>query len=189
MDPKSLDNGKLEALLKKNVFPIVGDIDGKILNLVQDAFSKLYIQENPPDILVLLSSPGGSVKRGLFVYDLLRLYPGKKTAIVVGEASSMGAIILQACDKRYATENAWILIHNLTNTEIKLDQLRDKAKLEELLADNEKLQAKQYAIIAKRTGKSMEEIREVFAKDKSMDVSEAVAFGLLDGIWDQPLPK
>ncbi|MFA6340985.1 MAG: ATP-dependent Clp protease proteolytic subunit [Candidatus Paceibacterota bacterium] len=179
---------KVESnLLKKGVILVCGKIEQKMSDYMEESFATLYLK-NSPDITVLISSVGGNVGDGLFIYDLLSLYPGRKTAIVVGEAYSMAAIILQACDKRFAMRHAKILTHN-TTSEIKLDVLRDKRKLRDTIADIEKRQMQQYIVVSKRSGKSIKEVRAAFAKDKPIPVDEAIKFGLLDGIWDKPLPK
>ena len=176
-----------EGFLKKNIITIIGDICASKLNYIENAIAQLYLK-GCPDIYVLISSPGGNVQDGLIIYDLLSLYPGKKTAIVYDRANSTASVILQACDERFATLHSKVLIHNL-RCHIKLDVLRDEKKLKDEIQEAEKLQFRITEIYVKKTKKSVEEVCEQLAKDKRMTVEEAIAFGLLDGIWDKPLPK
>ena len=174
-------------LLSKNIIRIPDEINGKVVVYIEEALNELYTRDSP-GITVLISSGGGSVVSGLNIYDLLRLYPGKKTGLVVCAAFSMAAVILQACDERFATTHARILVHNI-KSEIKLDDMRDEEKFKDFITRMEDQQLMKYLIVSKRSGKSLEEVREKFAEDKPIYSEKALAFGLIDGIWDKPLPK
>ncbi len=175
------------SFLKKKTIVVIGEINEKKVLYIQNSLAELYLSGSP-DILVIISSKGGSVDCGLSIYDLLTLYPGKKTAVVTGEASSMASVILQACDKRFGTANASILVHNIRRR-LTLDDLRDKRRLGEIIEDMEKVQNKIYDIVTKKSGKNLEQIKEKYEKDEPMTVEEAISFGFLDGVWDKPLPK
>ena len=174
------------ALLNKNIITIAGDVCDDMMRDAGEKLVELY-HKGSPDIYVLISSFGGSVECGLDIVDLFNLYKGKKTAIVCHQAYSIAAVILQACDKRLATPYSRILIHNLSKR-LSLDTLRDEKKLREAILEAEKLQTQVYNLVAKRIEKHPDVIREEYDKNKSMSVQEALAFGLLDGIWDKPLP-
>ncbi len=176
-----------KSFLKKKIVAIIGEVNEKKLSYVQNSLTKFYLAGSP-DITVIISSKGGSVDCGFAIYDLLTLYPGKKTAIVCNEASSMATVILQACDERYGTVNASILVHNIRRR-LSLDDLRDKEKLTKLIENMEKIQNKIYDIVIKRTGKSLSKVKSEYAKDQPMTIDEAISFGFLDGVWNKPLPK
>jgi ATP-dependent Clp protease protease subunit len=174
-------------LMDRNVLTVDGEVNGKMLSYFRNSFAELY-GRNTPDITIIFSSNGGEVVTGLDIYDLIATYPGKKTGIVTGLAASMAAVILQACDERYATHHARVLIHHINTRSVGLDILRDNIKIAELLKDLESSQAYLYEILCKRTNKTRKVIRKECAKNKGMMAAEALAFGLLDGEWNKPLP-
>ncbi len=173
------------TLIKNRIIGIDGEINGSVVKYIKECFSKLVIAGSP-DIAVIISSNGGSVKAGLDVYDLLRLYPGKKIGLVVGNARSMASIILQACDTRYATLHADIMIHHIRK-EISLKTLTDENELKKLIKNLESDQAEIFAILSKRTGKSVAEVEKLSIEEKDMSVANAKAFGLIDDIWIKPI--
>ena len=175
-----------EGFLNKNIITFMGEICADTVRDVKEGLAKLYFKGSP-EIIILITSQGGSVNCGLDIIDLLTLYKGKKTAIVCGRAYSTAAVILQACDVRYATVHSLILFHNLRRR-MSLDVLRDEKKLREEIVEMEKLQGRFYSIVVKKTGKTLEKIYAEFAKDKNMDAEDALVNGYLDGIWDKPLP-
>jgi len=174
-------------LLAKNTIVIQGKINGDTVFYVRDCCADL-ICRGSPEVLIMIFSGGGSVGAGLDVYDILKLYPGEKTAIVFGYARSMAAVILQACEKRYATRHAAIMIHHISSSDISLDTLRDKDRLVKFIASMEFEQEYLYKIFSEKTGKEVSVIREECAKDRDMPAEEALAFGLIDEIFTKPLP-
>lgn len=181
-------NDVQKGYLEKNILLLKGEVMGEMVKYVEEAIGTLYLKGSP-DIIIMIWSGGGSVDAGLDIVDILSLYPGKKTAIVLGYARSMAAIILQVCDERKATTHSTILIHHINTRRVGLDVLRDQMKSESLLKDLEKDQEKLYKILTLKTEKSVQEIREECEKEKDMTVDEAIAFGLLDGVYQGPLPK
>ncbi|MBP9669428.1 MAG: ATP-dependent Clp protease proteolytic subunit [Candidatus Pacebacteria bacterium] len=157
------------------------DITRKVFEQVAGCMLHLIGKKSPP-IKIIINSPGGEVDSGLDIYDLLRLYEGEKTGIVIDRAASMGAVILQACNVRACARHASILIHHVSRSNITLDQLRNPRKLKEVRDSMEKSQAKLYAILTDRTGQSVSRIRTVCALDKHMSAREALKFGLIDKI-------
>ena len=182
-------NGKYQlndaqmALLRGDepIIDIVGDVESPMFAYVRSAVMFLR-SRNAPDVQVFITSPGGNVDVGLDVYDLLRLYPGKKTATVYDKAASMGAMILQACDVRRSAKHSHILIHHISRGFISLDVLRSKKKSAEWREDMEKSQKRLYDILSERTGKTVSQIRAACAKDEFMTAQEALEFGLIDEI-------
>ncbi|MFA5652167.1 MAG: ATP-dependent Clp protease proteolytic subunit [Candidatus Paceibacterota bacterium] len=184
-----MENEKVsEKFLEKNILLIDGDINGAKFLYVKNAFANLYARGSP-DITIVISSNGGDVLPGLDVFDILKLYPGKKTGLVLSGARSMAAVILQACDVRKACDHADIMIHHISRKEVTLDILRDSKRTDQMREEMEKSQAKLYDILANKTKKSIEDIRKECEKEKFMNPKEAIAFGLLDEIWEGPLPK
>ena len=176
-----------KGYLEKNILLIEGEVDEEMIKYVEKAISTLYLKGSP-EITILITSNGGSVGNSLVIVDILSLYPGKKTAIVLRFARSMAAIILQVCDERKAMTHSKIRIHYV-GRRIGLDIIRDRNKLENVVNDLEKDQEKLDKILVQTTKKSALEIHKECEKDKDMTVDEAIAFGLLDGIHQGPLPK
>ena len=166
-------------------------IEGEITNDKVKEFGKEIAKlkdEGCPDIIVLISSKGGEVESGFDIYDLLRLYPGKKTGIVWRYAKSMASFILQACDERYVTPHSRILIHHISRTHVSLDILRNPKRIKEVVTDLERLQSMMYKVYASRTGKTVGQIRQACTKEEDLYPVQAKEFGLIDGVWTKSLP-
>ena len=139
-------------------------------------------KENPEEeIRFYINSPGGSVSDGLAVYDVIRNIQAPVTTVVIGTAASMGAILFLAGDKREMYSNSKAMLHdpsfgggNLAGK--KPHQI--KAHLDDLLEVQEKL----CEIISERTGKSIDEIKELTKEDTYFNAEEAVNFGLATSI-------
>jgi ATP-dependent Clp protease, protease subunit len=143
---------------------------------------KFLTARDSPDVKIIIDSNGGETVPGLDIYDAIRLYKGKKNGVVLSRAFSMGAIILQACDKRSCARHAGVLIHHISKKNINLDELQDEQKREKIINDMLKNQKRLYDILVARTGKEESVIKEVCAKDKEMSSEEALGFGLVDEI-------
>jgi ATP-dependent Clp protease protease subunit len=169
-------------LLQRNMIEITDErIEGETFYYVREALLQLTAKGSP-DIEVFISCRGGLVAPGLDTYDMLRYYRGKKIGIVVGYAMSMAAVLLQACDIRKAYRHSGILIHHIAQGSVSLDTLRNKKKTAALRESMEEDQQRQYEILSKRSGKTIEEIRNTCEKDVAMSVEEAKNFGLIDEI-------
>jgi len=183
------ENAELKKCLdSKNIMVIAGEVNGEMVSHVMKTIS-LFFTKGSPDITILIDSPGGDVYAGLDIYDFLKLYPGKKTAIVFRRAASMAAVILQACEERYVTAHAAITIHHISQKNVSLDLMRNHKEVREIRLDMEKKQAMLYSILVSRTGKSTKQVRDECKKDRMLFPEEAIKFGLIDGIWNKPLPK
>ena len=154
--------------------------------MIEKVFAKALKNEGPDDITLMISTAGGNY--GVDIYDLLNLYPGKINGLVVGRAQSAGAIILQACDVRYATPNSLILIHHGCTNEVRYDSFADEDSLETFVSYSKRSLQKRYDIFMTRTGRTRDEIRKKCLEDQNMFPEEAIQFGLLDKIWRAPLP-
>lgn len=160
---------------------IFDEVDEKMFLYVREAI--MYLRARScPDIHIVISSPGGHTDSGLDIYDLLRLYPGKKTAVIHDKAASMGAIILQACNVRQCAAHSSILIHHISRRNVTLDTLRNKKLLEKMIEKMEENQHLQYKILSIRSGRTIAEIKRECAKNQFMSATQALAFGLIDEI-------
>ena len=138
-------------------------------------------------IFFLISSSGGNGRTALEIVDAIRLLPGEKSVIVCGRAHSAAAVILQAFDKRYATPNSTFVIHH-GKTSVSVADLLDSDKTATLCKET-KLDENRYTkLFSGRTKMSEEEVWRLTKEDRTMFVDEAIALGIIDGVWDKPLP-
>jgi len=170
-----------ETLLERNLVVLKGNVNEEMAGYVRDCLLQLAARDNPP-ITVHITSGGGSVSVGLIIHDLLRLYPGKKTGVVIGRAESMAAIILQVCDLRQCTRNSFVLVHNMRTNNVEMDDLVDERKLKELKHEVITDQNKLYCILEGRTKKTRQVIAAACKEDCEMSAEEALDFGLIDEI-------
>lgn len=168
-------------LLKRRIVDIQGDVSNDMAVYVREALTRLTA-DGSPEIEVRITSSGGNVSTGLDIYDLFRLYTGKKTGLVLGYARSMAAVILQGCEVRKCARHANVLIHHVSRSEISLDVLHDPDKLKETTQELEKSQQFLYAVLVARTKRSLEEIIEACKKSSDFTAEEALTFGLIDEI-------
>lgn len=169
------------ALLNRNIIRIKGIVDAE---MVDDALVYLDLFEcnGSPPIEIRFQTRGGSLLDGMHLYDAFRIYKGKTTGVIYTNALSMGAILLQACDVRVALPNSFVLIHNAIFSGLSIDVLQNPRRLKKEYADTLVIQERIYADIARRTGKSIEEIRKICLKDEKMSAQKALEIGLIDRI-------
>ena len=169
-------------LLKDRVVFIVGGIEDMVANLV--VAQLLYLESEHPDkdIHLYINSPGGSVTAGLSIYDTMQFIKPDVSTICVGQAASMGSLLLAggAKGKRHCLPHSRIMIHQPSGgfqgqaADIDI-QAREVLKLRERLN----------AILAKHTGKSLETIERDSDRDNFMDGETAVSYGLIDTVLDK----
>lgn len=166
-------------LLRDRIIFVGTPIDDAVANLV--IAQMLFLQSDDPDkdIQLYINSPGGSVTAGLAIYDTMQFLRCDVTTYCVGQASSMGAVLLAAGTggKRYALPNARVMIHQpwggaqgqATDVAIQAEQiLKSKKLLNELLA--------------KHTGQPFEKVEADSDRDFWMTAEEARDYGLVDQV-------
>ena len=166
-------------LLKDRIIMLGTEIDDEVANVVVAQMLFLESEDPDKDINVYVNSPGGSVTAGLAIYDTMQYVKPAVSTICVGQAASMGAMLLLAGakGKRFALPNARIMIHQpmggvkgqATDIDIQAREiLRMKAKLNE--------------IIVKHTGQSLERIEKDTDRDYFMGAIEAKQYGIIDEV-------
>ncbi len=175
-----------EKFLEMGIVPIFDEITTTTLEKVQQCFIHFFLRKMT-NITVLISSNGGNTDVALEIFDILKLYPGLKTGIVIGKARSAASIILQACDRRLATPNSLILIHNGTKT-FQNDCLYDNKMLAVFIERTKKFKDRELKILTDRTKKPEQEIMDMNMEEKSLLPEEALEFGLIDGVFTGQLP-
>ena len=169
-------------LLKERVVFIVGAIEDYTANLV--VAQLLYLEsENPDkDISVYINSPGGSVTAGMAIYDTMQFTKPDISTLCVGQAASMGALLLAggAKGKRYALPHSRIMIHQpLGGFQGQATDIDIHAR--EILKIREQLNV----VLSKHTNQSVERIREDTDRDNFMSGEEAEKYGLIDKVLSQ----
>jgi ATP-dependent Clp protease protease subunit len=169
-------------LLKERVIFIVGAIDDFMANIV--VAQMLFLEsENPEkDVALYINSPGGVVSSGLAIYDTMQFIKPDVSTICVGQAASMGAVLLAsgAAGKRYCLPHARVMIHQpLGGFQGQAADMEIHAK--EMLDTRDRLNR----ILAKHTGQSVERIKQDTDRDRFMDCNEAVKYGLVDSVLDK----
>ncbi len=168
-------------LLKERVIFIVGPIEDESANLV--VAQLLYLESDNPDkdISIYINSPGGPVSAGMAVYDTMQFIRCDVSTMCVGQAASMGALLLAAGakDKRYCLPHSRVMIHQpLGGYHGQASDIDIHAR--EIL----KIRVQLNEIFAYHTGQSVEKIGEDTERDNFMSPQEAMEYGLIDKILD-----
>jgi ATP-dependent Clp protease protease subunit len=168
-------------LLKERVIFIVGPIEDYAANLV--VAQLLFLESDNPDkdISIYINSPGGSVSAGLAVYDTMQFIRCDVSTMCVGQAASMGALLLAAGakGKRYCLPHSRVMIHQpLGGYQGQATDIDIHAR--EIL----KIRAQLNEIFAFHTGQKVEKIGEDTERDNFMDPQQAMDYGLVDTVLD-----
>lgn len=169
-------------LLKERLVFIVGPVEDQMANLVVAQLLYLESENADKDIHLYINSPGGSVTAGLSIYDTMQFVNCDVSTICVGQAASMGALLLGggATGKRFALPHSRIMVHQPSAgfqgqaTDI---EIHTKEVLELKRRINE--------IMAKHTGKPLETVQQDLERDNFMSGEQAVAYGLIDTLLER----
>jgi len=168
-------------LLKERVVFIVGPIEDQMANLVVAQLLFLESENPDKDINLYINSPGGSVSSGLAIYDTMQFIRSDVSTMCVGQAASMGALLLAAGakEKRYALPHSRVMIHQPLGgyqgqaTDIDI-HAREILKIRDQLNE----------ILASHTGQSVKKIAEDTERDNFMDPNQAKDYGLIDKLME-----
>jgi len=171
-------------LLKERVVFIVGGVEDQMANLIVAQLLFLESENPDKDIHLYINSPGGVVTSGLSIYDTMQFIKPDVSTICVGQAASMGALLLAggAKGKRYCLPHSRIMIHQPIGgfqgqaSDIDI-HAREVLKLRDRLND----------ILTKHTGQNIERVAKDTDRDYFMGGEEAVEYGLIDTVLEQRL--
>jgi ATP-dependent Clp protease protease subunit len=168
-------------LLKERVIFIVGPIEDQTANLVVAQLLFLESENPDKDVALYINSPGGVVTAGLAIYDTMQFIKPHVSTICVGQAASMGAVLLAggAAGKRYCLPHSRVMMHQplggfqgqATDIEIHTREILD-------------LRDRLNRIIAKHTGQTIERIKLDTDRDNFMSAEQAKAYGIIDNVLD-----
>lgn len=170
-------------LLKDNIIFLGTPVDDMVANLVTAQLLFLEAEDPERDISLYINSPGGSITAGLAVYDTMQFVKNDVTTICLGQASSMGALLLTAGTrgKRFALPNSRILIHQPTMTGLSGQATEIDIHAKEILRMREMTNA----ILAKHTGQNLEKIEADVERDYIMGAVQAKDYGIIDSIIEK----
>ena len=169
-------------LLKERVVFIVGPVEDYMANLVVAQLLFLESENPEKDIHLYINSPGGSVSAGLAIYDTMQFIKPDIGTICVGQAASMGAVLLGAGTKgkRYALPNSRVMIHQpLGGFQGQATDIEIHTK--EILDARDRLNK----ILSQHTGQPIDKIKVDTDRDNFMSGEQAKAYGLVDEVLDR----
>ena len=166
-------------LLKERIIFLGMSIDDTVANLVIAQLLFLQSEDPEKDISIYINSPGGVVTAGLAIYDTMQFLKCDITTYCVGQAASMGAVLLAAGTKgkRFALPNARIMIHQPLGgaqgqaTDINI-QAQEIMRIKQILN----------GILANHSGRSIEDLEKDTDRDNFMSAAQAVEYGLVDEV-------
>jgi ATP-dependent Clp protease protease subunit len=168
-------------LLKDRVVFVVGPVEDHMANLVVAQLLFLESENPDKDINLYINSPGGIVSSGLAIYDTMQFIRCDVSTMCVGQAASMGAVLLAAGakGKRYCLPHSRVMIHQPLGgyqgqaTDIDI-HAREILKIRHQLNE----------ILARHTGQSVDQIAIDTERDNFMDPQQALSYGLIDKVFD-----
>ena len=169
-------------LLKERVIFLVGPVEDHVANVIIAQMLFLEAENPEKDISLYINSPGGLVTAGMAIYDTMQYIKPDVSTICVGQAASMGAVLLAAgaAGKRHALPNSRVMIHQpLGGFQGQASDIEIHAR--EILKTREQLNK----ILAERTGQPLEKIQRDTERDYFLSADEAKDYGLVDQVISQ----
>ena len=169
-------------LLKERIIFVVGPIDDAVASVV--CAQLLFLEADNPtkDISMYINSPGGIVTYGLAMYDTMEYIRPEISTVCIGQAASMGSLLLTAGakGKRYSLPNSKIMIHQPSGGfQGQATDIEIHAK--EILSTRSRLNE----IYVKHTGQKLDKIEKAMERDNFMTPEEALSFGLIDEVVEK----
>ena len=164
-------------LLKERVVFLVGPVDDHVANVIVAQF--LFLESENPDIHLYINSPGGSVTAGMAIYDTMQFVKPAVNTLCVGQAASMGALLLcaGAAGKRFCLPNSRVMIHQpLGGFSGQASDFEIHSR--EILKMRDRLNQ----ILAHHSGQSVEKVAADTDRDNFMGAEEAKTYGIIDAV-------
>ena len=167
-------------LLKDSIIFLGSAVDDNVANVVTAQLLFLEAEDPERDVSLYINSPGGSITSGLAIYDTVQFIRNDVTTICIGQAASMGAMLLAAGTegKRFALPNSRILIHQPGITGLSGQATDIDIHAREILRMREATNK----ILAKHTGQKVARIAQDVERDYIMDAVQAKEYGIIDEI-------
>lgn len=169
-------------LLKDNIIFLGTEIDDSVANAIVAQMLFLESEDPDKDIQIYINSPGGSVTAGLAIYDTMQFVKNDIVTYCIGQAASMGALLLTAGTKgkRFSLPNSRIMIHQPSGgargqaTEIEI-AYKEIQRMKDMLNE----------ILAKHSGQKLAKVAKDVDRDYFMSADEALAYGLIDKVMTE----
>ena len=167
-------------LLKDSIIFLGTPIDDNVANLVTAQLLFLEAEDPDKDISLYINSPGGSISAGMAIYDTMRFIRPDVTTICIGQAASMGALLLAAGapGKRFALPNSRILIHQPSMSGLSGQATDIDIHAREIL----RLRRRMNEILAKHTSQNLDRIQSDVERDYIMTADQAREYGIVDQV-------
>lgn len=172
-------------LLKERVIFLVGQVEDYMANLVVAQLLFLESENPDKDIHLYINSPGGSVTAGMSIYDTMQFIKPDVSTMCIGQAASMGALLLTAGakGKRFCLPNSRMMIHQpLGGFQGQASDIDIHAR--EILS----IRAKLNTILSHHTGQPVEKVEKDTDRDNFLSAEAAVEYGLIDRVYSQRTP-
>ncbi|MCA1799573.1 MAG: ATP-dependent Clp endopeptidase proteolytic subunit ClpP [Xanthomonadaceae bacterium] len=169
-------------LLKERLIFIVGPIEDHMANLIVAQLLFLESENPDKDVHLYINSPGGSVTAGMAIYDTMQFIKPNVSTLCIGQAASMGAVLLAAGEKgkRFCLPHARVMIHQpMGGFQGQASDIDIHAR--EILFIRERLNE----VLARHTGQPLDQIRQDTERDKFFAGEQAVEYGLVDSVLAQ----
>jgi len=166
-------------LLKERIIFITGPVEDGMATLVCAQLLFLEAENPKKEINLYINSPGGVVTSGLAIYDTMQFIKPAVATLCIGQAASMGSLLLTAGEKgmRFATPNARIMVHQPSG-----GFQGQASDIERHAQDIIKLKRRLNEVYVKHTGKDYDTIERTLDRDHFMTAEEALEFGLIDKV-------
>ena len=168
-------------LLKERIIFVVGPIEDYMANVIIAQILFLESEDPKKDISIYINSPGGSVTSGMAIYDTMQFCKPDISTLCIGQAASMGAILLAggAKKKRFALANSRVMIHQpLGGFQGQSTDIQIHAK------EIQKVRENLNSILSKHTGNDINKISKDTDRDNFMNAKEAQDYGIVDSVLE-----
>ncbi len=166
-------------LLKERIIFLTGPVEDHMSTLVCAQLLFLEAENPKKEIALYINSPGGIVTAGMAIYDTMQFIKPAVSTLCIGQAASMGSLLLAAGhkDMRFATPNARIMVHQPSG-----GFQGQASDIERHARDILKMKRRLNEVYVKHTGRTLEEVEKTLDRDHFMDAQEAQSWGVIDRV-------
>jgi ATP-dependent Clp protease, protease subunit len=166
-------------LLKERIIFLTGPVEDHMATLVCAQLLFLEAENPKKEIALYINSPGGVVTAGMAIYDTMQFIKPAVSTLCIGQAASMGSLLLAAGhkDMRFATPNSRIMVHQPSG-----GFQGQASDIERHARDIIKMKRRLNEVYVKHTGRTLEEVEKTLDRDHFMDADEAQTWGVIDKV-------
>jgi len=166
-------------LLKERIIFLTGPVEDHMATLICAQLLFLEAENPKKEIALYINSPGGVVTAGMAIYDTMQFIKPAVSTLCIGQAASMGSLLLAAGhkDMRFATPNARIMVHQPSG-----GFQGQASDIERHARDILKMKRRLNEVYVKHTGRTLEEVEQTLDRDHFMTADEALSWGVIDKV-------